>query len=442
MSAMRQLADAVMGAFAGLLVRIFFRRIEVEGSDNLVARTPTVLVANHQNGLVDGLLLMATLRRYPRFLGKSTLFKILPLWPFLKLAGVVPVYRAKDGGSTGRNAATFRTCQQMLARGGLVALFPEGISHDEPELQPLKTGAARIALAASVDDGTAGVAFLPVGLAYDAKARFRSRALVRVGTPTAVSRWAEAYRVDDHRAVSELTAAMAEELRALSPVYASWVEASALGEIAEVLVRPSESAAPREVALAEREQVAKELAAAEATGDPREALALRGAFARYAHDLGVFGLTDAQLAAHYRGGRLRLLLVWSITKVIVGAPFAAVGAAVHAIPYQVIKQVAERPTNEGMKATVKLLGCFATFSLLYAGLGVAAAELFGPLAGLAVGLACPLCGYVTVRFSERLKRLGGAVAGYRTARHASLTVVRQHRLDVVTSGNELLGGSS
>jgi len=207
---MRRLADAVMGAFAGLLVRIFFRRIEVEGADHLVAGTPTVLVANHQNGLVDGLLLMATLRRYPRFLGKSTLFKILPLWPFLKLAGVVPVYRAKDGVSTGRNAATFRTCQQLLARGGLVALFPEGISHDEPELQPLKTGAARIALGASVDDATPGVVFLAVGLAYDAKARFRSRALVRVGTPVPVAGWATAYAQDDHRAVEQLTAAMAE----------------------------------------------------------------------------------------------------------------------------------------------------------------------------------------------------------------------------------------
>jgi glycerol-3-phosphate O-acyltransferase / dihydroxyacetone phosphate acyltransferase len=78
---------------------------------------------------------MTTLPRYPRFLGKSTLFRILALWPFPKLAGVVPVYRAKDGGSRSRNTATFRICQQILAWGGLVALFPDGISHDEPELQ-------------------------------------------------------------------------------------------------------------------------------------------------------------------------------------------------------------------------------------------------------------------------------------------------------------------
>ncbi len=117
MSSVRQLNDATMGAFARLLVRIFFRLIELEGTDNLASAVPTVLVANHQNGLVDGHLLMATLPRYPRFLGKSTLFRILPLWPFPKLAGVVPVYRAKDGGSRSRNTATFRTCQQILAPG-------------------------------------------------------------------------------------------------------------------------------------------------------------------------------------------------------------------------------------------------------------------------------------------------------------------------------------
>jgi hypothetical protein len=104
---------------------------------------------------------------------------------------------------------------------------------------------------------------------------------------------------------------------------------------------------------------------------------------------------------------MRLLLAWSIAKIVAGAPFALVGAVVHAIPYQVVKRLATVPSNEGMKATVKLLGCFGAFSLLYAGLGVAAAELFGPVEGLAVGFGCPLCGCITVRFSERVKRLGG-----------------------------------
>jgi hypothetical protein len=167
---------------------------------------------------------------------------------------------------------------------------------------------------------------------------------------------------------------MADAIRTISPVYDSWLEATMLGEIAEVISRPLGSASTDEVALAQREQLAKELAAAQGSADPAAAAALRGAFARYSQELEVVGLTDAQLAAHYGGGRMRLLLLWSSAKIVAGAPFTLVGAVVHAIRYQIVKRLAKIPSNEGMKATVKLLGCFAAFSLLYAGLGVAAAE--------------------------------------------------------------------
>ncbi len=136
-----------MRRLARLLIRIFFRQVEVEGLGHLPGAGPTVLVANHINGLVDALLLMAALPRFPRFLGKSTLFRIPPLWPFLKLAGVIPVYRATDGEPTERNVSSFRTCRRLLAEKAQVALFPEGVSHDESVLQLSKTGAAQIASA-------------------------------------------------------------------------------------------------------------------------------------------------------------------------------------------------------------------------------------------------------------------------------------------------------
>ncbi|MGH9047779.1 MAG: lysophospholipid acyltransferase family protein, partial [Acidimicrobiales bacterium] len=361
---MRRSADALMGGLGRLLVRIFFRRVEVEGGDQVARHTPTVLIANHLNGLVDGLLLMATLRRFPRFLGKSTLFKIAPLWPLLKLAGVVPVYRAKDGQSTSRNSSAFATCRELLARGGVVALFPEGISHDEPELQPLKTGAARIALGASVDDHVAGVVVQPVGIVYDEKARFRSVALVRVGTPFPVTGWDDLYRGDDRRAVIDLTDAMAKALAALSPTYGSWADALTFRQIAEVVAR-TETTVPSEVAFSDRDKLARAIASAERS-DRRGVLEIRTVFASYRRALDVVGLSDAQLTANYRGWWLRVLFLWSVLKVAAAAPFAAAGAVVHIVPYEAIKQIAKTPTNEGMKATVKLLGCLATFTVLYA----------------------------------------------------------------------------
>jgi 1-acyl-sn-glycerol-3-phosphate acyltransferase len=441
MTAVRRLADRVMGSLGRLLVRIFFRQIEVEGLEQIGPDVPTVLVANHLNGLVDGLLLMATLPRFPRFLGKSTLFGIPPMWPFLKLAGVVPVYRAKDGSATSQNTATFRTCRMLLARRGLVALFPEGISHDEPELQPLKTGAARIALGACVDDGVPGVVVQPVGIVYDEKARFRSVALVRVGAAVAVDQWANQYRIDDHQAVRALTAQTATSLAALSPSYGSWSDATMLRQIADVLSRGTETAVPVTVAFSDRDQLARALSGADESSTTEDSLELRRAFARYSEDLETVGLTDAQLVASYRGWWVGSLLAWSVVKIVLGAPFALAGAIVHFVPYEIIKQVAKTPTNEGIKATVKLLGCFATFSMLYAGIGVAFALNFGTWEGLVAGLGSAICGYVTVRFSERVKRVGGAVAGYRVVRHARLSTVRAHRGELVVAAQRLLSGS-
>ena len=193
-------AKLVIRGFARLLTRTFFRQVEVEHGDRISLEHPTVVVVDHRNGLVDGLVLMGALRRYPRFLGKSTLFHNPILWPFLKLAGVVPVFRAQDGGSSVGNRRAFARCHRLLEQGGIVAIFPEGISHDEPTLQPLRTGAARIALSAAAD-GVSEIETVVVTLTYDDKQRFRSRAVVRVGQPIPVQPWVRPYLRDARETV-------------------------------------------------------------------------------------------------------------------------------------------------------------------------------------------------------------------------------------------------
>jgi 1-acyl-sn-glycerol-3-phosphate acyltransferase len=453
-----------MRSLARLLVRVFFRRIEVEGMGALSAPVPTVLVANHINGLVDALLLMATLPRFPRFLGKSTLFRILPLWPFLKLAGVVPVYRAKDGEATERNESSFRSCRAMLAQGAEVALFPEGISHDQSMLQPLKTGAARIALGAAVDDGVDAVVTAAVGLVYDAKARFRSRALVRAGTIEGMDRWVGPYGQDPHQAVRDLTADMADRLMAVSPTYRSWVEADQWRRIAEVVVR-SRASGTTEVDLGAIEAMARLLAEAEATasaaategetgdnaagqeshgpeskGPGRQLAALRRAFAVYERDLALIGLSDGQLTGDDGRWRRRRLLGWSVMRVLAALPAAAIGFVVHVVPYQIMKKVGRWPENESIQATVKLLGCTVLFAVVYAGLGVVVAETWGPGAGAGAAVAAPVCGYATVRLVERVKRIGGLVvgAGIVRRRRAVLVTVLEHRRAVVEAATVVL----
>ncbi len=289
-----------MTALARLLIRVFFRSIEIEDGENLPETGPVVLVANHTNGLVDGLLLLATLRRYPRFLGKSTLFGIAPLWPFLKLAGVIPVYRTMDAVAGDHNVSAFATSHALLRQGGTVAVFPEGISHDETTLQPLKTGAARIALEALDEGGADDLVTVAVGLVYDAKARFRSRALVRVGEPVAVAQWAEDYRRDEWATVQSVTEALGEQLSRVNPSFASWTQAKQLSWIAEVLVRAPGGPGPSaEVGRWPTRSRWRRGWRRDRTQSPAALEDLCGAFALYERDLNLLGVNDAQLVARF-----------------------------------------------------------------------------------------------------------------------------------------------
>ncbi len=431
---MRHLADQVMAKLSHLLVHVFFRSIELQCKENLPNTGPVVLVANHNNGLIDGLLLMAVLGRYPRFLGKSTLFKIVPLWPFLKFAGVIPVYRAIDGVPGDHNVSAFSTCHDILARSGVVALFPEGISHDEPTLQPLKTGAARIALDAGFENGVNPVVTVAVGLTYDSKTRFRSRALVRIAEPVSISRWSEEYQVDSQKAVRAFTDDVARQLAEVSPTYPSWAQAVKVSRIAEVVVRSPKGRFPSDVTMGDQVETAERLAEIEMR-DPGNARlqALDAAFAVYERDLEFLGLSDSQIAAEYPRARLRWLLVWSIVKVIFTIPFAAIGVIVHIVPFVIIKQIARRPANEGMKSTAKLLGCFASFVVVYTALGIIVGRREGAGAGLVIATGSPLCGYAAVRLGERVRRVGGILGGYRIVANGTpvLRAVSDHRTAVV-----------
>ncbi len=338
------MAHRAIRGLATAMIHTFFRRVNIDGAELMPKTGPVIVVANHGNGLVDGILLMAMLPRWPRFLGKATLFDIAPLKPFLKSAGVIPVYRAKDAkpGQADRaahNDATFAECRRLLGQGAMVAIFPEGISHDLDTLQPLKTGAARIALTA-VEEGANGLSIVPVGLAYDAKATFRSHAVITVGDPIPVDHWLDGRHeagFDERAAVRACTVAITDGLLAVAPDH---------------LEVPLPAAVTRRLEL-------------------------------------------RNLPARLRAEPSPALLA--------AAPVALVGAVIHFVPYQIVKLAARLPKDESIRSTVKLLGCAVLFVIDWLGLGAVVWRKRGPLAAAVAIVAAPLSGYVAIRFAETLR---------------------------------------
>jgi glycerol-3-phosphate O-acyltransferase/dihydroxyacetone phosphate acyltransferase len=203
-------------AAADVALRWYYADVVVQGGDRVPVSGPLVIASNHPNALVDALVVATTMRRRVLMTAKATLFEHPLLAPLLRAVGVVPLRRAKDElaarregtVSVSRNTESFRQVSDALVRGGAVLVFPEGISHDQPALAPLKTGAARMALAAS-DAGARGLHLLPLGLIFERKEAPRSRVLVRVGEPIDVDAWRERTGSDDAaRLTTDLDAAL------------------------------------------------------------------------------------------------------------------------------------------------------------------------------------------------------------------------------------------
>lgn len=174
----------IIVAVVRLALRIYFQRIEVSGLEHVPRETPVIFVLNHPNALVDPVFLLCLAPRKVSFLAKAPLFRMPVIGYLVKALDSLPVYRRQDEGEdVTKNQETFVAARRLLARGGTIGICPEGVSHDEPGLRPIKTGAARIALAAVSTGEVSNLKIVPAGLYYTSKTRFRSDALLYFSVP-------------------------------------------------------------------------------------------------------------------------------------------------------------------------------------------------------------------------------------------------------------------
>ncbi|EPX71056.1 glycerol-3-phosphate O-acyltransferase [Schizosaccharomyces octosporus yFS286] len=83
-------------------------------------------------------------------------------------------------------ATVFDKVRQRLVEGACIAIFPEGGSHDRPEMLPLKAGVAIMALETLSQNPDCGLQIVSCGMNYFHPHRFRSRAVLEFGSPLSI----------------------------------------------------------------------------------------------------------------------------------------------------------------------------------------------------------------------------------------------------------------
>lgn len=128
------------------LVRIFFR-ITVSGLEN-IPKPPYIIAANHQAWFdpafiipfFPGTPMVYTMAKRETVFNRAWKRRVLPL------IGVFPI--SPQGGEL--DEAGVKTVYQILARGGVVLMFPEGRYSKGRAIRQLKTGIGHFALQAGV----------------------------------------------------------------------------------------------------------------------------------------------------------------------------------------------------------------------------------------------------------------------------------------------------
>ncbi|HCU11330.1 MAG TPA: hypothetical protein DGB72_04295 [Gemmatimonadetes bacterium] len=201
----------------GIALHWFYRDIRVTGRNRIPVSAPLLIAVNHQNALVDSLIVGWVVPRRIVMTAKATLLSNPLIALVFRVLGVVPLRRVSDEAreSNGpqvdrsRNTGAFEEILNLLGKSRAVLIFPEGKSHNEVGLEPLKTGLARLALQARDKRSIKGVTILPLGLVFEDKGVPGTIAGVHVGEPIEMDSWPNT----DHVALTE---EIAKRLRAVS----------------------------------------------------------------------------------------------------------------------------------------------------------------------------------------------------------------------------------
>lgn len=181
----------IINEFLRLLVKIslkgYYKKIIVEGIKNIPKKTPILLVANHQNALIDPLLLATHTSLKPYFLTRASVFKKPFVAKMLNFIHMLPVYRVRDGFSTiQQNQGTFDLTYEVLRKNGSVIIFAEGSHSLIRNLRPLSKGFTRMAFGLKEKYPETQPVILPVALDYSAHKRSGGKARITIGKAIAV----------------------------------------------------------------------------------------------------------------------------------------------------------------------------------------------------------------------------------------------------------------
>jgi glycerol-3-phosphate O-acyltransferase/dihydroxyacetone phosphate acyltransferase len=364
----------------------------------------------------------AAVPRKVNFVATVQLFQFKPLKWLLSNCGVIPINRVKDDPKAMRSVAdTFEACYRVLERGEAIGIFPEGITHDDPQLKAVKTGAARMALELEHrHGGKLGLQIVPVGLNLSAKDKYRSEALVNFGEPIPAADFLPGYVERKKDCINALNAEIQERIQSLILHIPQLEQARVVEAVKRLyldhLTIGNEAVSEAIPARAEELLLTQRIAGAvkHVYGtQPERAVEFVRKLNMYESWLARLKLSDESVAQLPQKRKLVTLgFVWAALAVL-GAPIAVYGWMHRFAPYCLVKwsvnHFADPKRHRAQVATAAIIAGLVSFAFFYGSYVWIFHHFFGWRAAVWYGLSLPVAGIIAHYYVRQLRQLAGAV---------------------------------
>lgn len=184
---MRNLGYYIIRYWMAISLFCYYRKITVVGKKNIPARTPVLFLSNHQNALMDILIIATNCSRKPWYLTRADVFKSKVLRPFFTFLQMLPVYRMRDGkANLKKNDTTFNLSGELLNQKQAILLFPEANHSLKRRVRPLSKGFTRLIFSALKQNPKLDITLVPIGQNYQDASTFPDSAAIYYGKPIKV----------------------------------------------------------------------------------------------------------------------------------------------------------------------------------------------------------------------------------------------------------------
>ena len=188
--------------------RFYFRNLRVIGRENIPSDGAILFSPNHQNALIDPLLVGTSCNRSVHSLTRSDVFGGPWQW-FLDAMQTLPIYRIRDGyEKLKHNEAIFEQCYALLGNKKHIQMFSEGKHHDQYYLQRLSKGSSRLAMQAQLAATHHTIYLQAVGLNYGSHLYAGHDCVVVYGQAIPVANYVAAYQENPAKGLNALRDAL------------------------------------------------------------------------------------------------------------------------------------------------------------------------------------------------------------------------------------------